>query len=216
MLMRLEETMDSKKHWTKVYGDKPADRVTWYQANPQQSLDMITATGVPADDAIIDVGGGLSFLVDYLLKAGYQDLTVLDIAGNALKSSKDRLGEAANDVAWLEADITEVELPEHHYALWHDRAVFHFLTETKDQQRYASTVRRSLQPGGHIILATFAVDGPPKCSGLDVRRYGQEEISAVFGDGFHLVSSVDELHHTPWDTTQKFTYFHLTAEEEDL
>lgn len=207
--------MDSKNHWDKVYTNKSADQVTWFQSNPQQSLDMITATGVPANGAIIDVGGGMSFLVDYLLKAGYQDLTVLDIAANALQSSRDRLGVAASDVTWLEADITEVRLLENRYSLWHDRAVFHFLTETKDQQRYAAAVRRSLQPGGHIILATFAIDGPPKCSGLDVRRYGDEEISAALGDGFRLVSSVDEVHHTPWDTTQKFTYFHLTAEEDD-
>jgi len=215
MLTRLEGIVDSKKHWTKVYVDKSADQVTWYQANPQQSLDMIAATGVLADGPIIDVGGGLSFLVDYLLKVGYQDLTVLDIASNALRSSKDRLGEAASNVTWLEADIIETRLPESHYALWHDRAVFHFLTETKDQQCYVATVRRSLQPGGHIILATFAIDGPPRCSGLDVRRYSEEELIAAFGDGFRLVSSVDEVHHTPWDTTQKFTYFHLTAEKDD-
>jgi 2-polyprenyl-3-methyl-5-hydroxy-6-metoxy-1,4-benzoquinol methylase len=205
--------MESKTHWNKVYADKPANKVTWYQANPQQSLDMIAATDIPAGSAIIDVGGGMSFLVDHLLDAGYQDVTVLDIAGNALQSSKDHLDEKAGQVTWLEADVTEVQLPEKQYALWHDRAVFHFLTDAQDQQRYVTAVRRSLQPRGHIILATFALDGPQRCSGLDIVRYGEEEIKAVFGDGFRLVSSVDELHHTPWDTTQKFAYFHLTAEE---
>lgn len=205
--------MESKTHWNKMYADKPADNVTWYQENPQQSLELIAVTGVPPDSAIIDVGGGLSFLVDNLLDAGYHDVTVLDVSGNALQSSKDRLGAVARDVTWLEADITKVHLPENKYALWHDRAVFHFMTDAQDQQRYVAAVRRSLQPRGHIILATFALDGPQRCSGLDVVRYGEEEIKAVFGDGFHLVSSVDELHHTPWDTTQKFTYFDFIAEE---
>lgn len=205
--------MESKTHWNKMYADKLADNVTWYQENPQQSLELIAVTGVPPDSAIIDVGGGLSFLVDNLLDAGYHDVTVLDVSGNALQSSKDRLGAVARDVTWLEADITKVHLPENKYALWHDRAVFHFMTDAQDQQRYVAAVRRSLQPRGHIILATFALDGPQRCSGLDVVRYGEEEIKAVFGDGFHLVSSVDELHHTPWDTTQKFTYFDFIAEK---
>ena len=205
--------MESKTHWNKMYADKLADNVTWYQENPQQSLELIAVTGVPPDSAIIDVGGGLSFLVDNLLDAGYHDVTVLDVSGNALQSSKDRLGAVARDVTWLEADITKVYLPENKYALWHDRAVFHFMTDAQDQQRYVAAVRRSLQPRGHIILATFALDGPQRCSGLDVVRYGEEEIKAVFGDGFHLVSSVDELHHTPWDTTQKFTYFDFIAEK---
>lgn len=203
--------MDSKTHWNKVYAGKTVDRVTWYQANPRQSLDMIAATGVPGDSAIVDVGGGMSLLADNLLNAGYQRLTVIDISGNALRSSQDRLGEAANNVTWLEADIREAHLPENHYALWHDRAVFHFLTDAQDQQRYVVAVRRSLRLGGHVILSTFALDGPSRCSGLDVKRYGEDEIKTVFGDGFQLVSSVNELHDTPWDTTQKFTYFHLTA-----
>ena len=204
--------MDTKTHWNKVYTDKSPNQVTWYQAVPKLSLEMIASAGVPADGAIIDVGGGMSFLVDNLLNAGYQDVTVLDIAEDAIQSSKDRLGDTASDVTWLEADITETQLPENRYALWHDRAVFHFLTDVEDQQRYVATVQRALQPGGHLILATFALDGPQSCSGLDVVRYGEEEIKVAFWDGFRLVCITCDLHHTPWDTTQNFIYFHLTAE----
>ena len=204
--------METERHWSAVYAEKSADQVTWYQEIPRQSLELIADAEVPADGAIIDVGGGMSSLVDYLLSAGYENVTVLDIAGNALESCKERLGPAASHVAWLEADITEVQLPRKHYAVWHDRAVFHFLTDERDQERYVAAARRSLQQGGHIILATFSLDGPPRCSGLDVRRYGEEEIRATFGHGFRLIGSVDEVHHTPWDSTQKFTYFHLTAE----
>jgi SAM-dependent methyltransferase len=212
---QVEDRLESKQHWNKVYADKSAEQVTWYQETPQQSLDMIEATGVSADDPIIDVGGGMSFLADCLLKDGYQDVTVLDISGKALKSCQERMGAAASKVAWLEADITEAILPENHFALWHDRAVFHFLTDPLLQQRYVAAVRRSLRPGGHVVLATFALDGPPQCSGLDVARYGVEEIRAAFGDGFQLIESVDEAHDTPWDTTQAFMYFWMRGQEKD-
>ncbi len=212
---QVEDTLESKKHWNKVYADKSAERVTWYQERPQQSLDLISATGAAADGAIIDVGGGVSSLADCLLEDGYQDVTVLDIAGNALESCQERMGAAADHVTWLEADIIEARLLESHYAVWHDRAVFHFLTDTQLQQRYVAAVRRSLRPGGHVILATFAIDGPPSCSGLNVSRYGEGEIMAAFGDGFRLISSVDEAHHTPWDTTQNFTYFVLRMKGEE-
>ncbi len=205
--------MDSKAHWNGVYADKSPDQLTWHQEVPRPSLELIAATGIAADDAIIDAGGGMSFLVEALLDAGYQDVTVLDIAGKALDSSKERLGELAGDVTWLERDLLAAGLPEDRYALWHDRAVFHFLTDDEARQQYVATVRRSLQPGGHVILATFAVDGPQRCSGLDSVRYGAEEIEAVFGDAFRLVGTVDALHHTPWESTQRFTYFHLTAVE---
>lgn len=198
--------MERKQHWENVYSTKPHDQVSWYRDHLENSMRMILNTGVEKDAAIIDVGGGSSTLVDDLLDNGFVDVTVLDISGTAISKSKERLESRAQNVNWLEADITTVVLPEDHYDVWHDRAVFHFLTEVEDRRKYVDLVMRSLKVGGHIIVASFGLDGPQKCSGLDVIRYDPEAMHDEFGDHFKLIKSVGETHETPFGTTQEFIY----------
>lgn len=170
------------------------------------SLEFIRATGVAKDAHILDVGAGASVLVDDLLDAGYHNLSVLDISAAALKVAQARLGSAASRVNWIEADITKLELPEASIDVWHDRAVFHFLTDAADRQRYVQTVQHAVKPGGHVIIATFAEDGPLKCSGLDIVRYSPETLHQEFGSGFKLVKTAKEQHHTPGGADQNFVY----------
>lgn len=198
--------MDRKSHWENIYQTKARDQVSWFREHLDTSLRMITNTGVGREAAIIDVGGGNSTLVDDLLENGYVDLSVLDISGKAIAGSKERLGRKAEDVIWIEADITSAELPKDHYDVWHDRAVFHFLTDPDDRRKYVELVLRSLKPGGHIIVASFGLEGPEKCSGLDVVRYSPDSMHDEFGDAFRLVKSVGETHNTPFGTTQEFVY----------
>lgn len=198
--------MDKKAHWENVYSTKPHDQVSWFREHLDNSLRMIAQTGVEKDAAIIDVGGGSSTLVDDLLDTGFIDVSVLDISGTAIEASKLRLGERADRVNWIEADITDVELMENHYDVWHDRAVFHFLTAAEDRRRYVDLVNRSVNPGGHVIIASFGLAGPMKCSGLDVVRYSPDTMHDEFGDEFELISSLDESHQTPFGTTQEFVY----------
>jgi len=198
--------MNDKSHWENIYTTKETDRVSWYQAHPWESLDLIKRTGIVKSAPIIDVGGGASTLIDHLLDEGFANVTVLDIAPTALERAKTRLGERADQVTWVEGDITQILLPASHYGLWHDRAVFHFLTRAEDRLRYVAAVRRSLKPGGHIIVASFAPDGPSQCSGLDVIRYSPHPLHDEFGAGFVLVDSRSETHITPFGTEQKFIY----------
>lgn len=198
--------MQQKDHWEKVYSTKPTDGVSWYQEHADRSLDLIRGTGVRPDASIIDVGGGASTLVDDLLREGYASLTVLDLSGAALAAARTRLGQRASEVTWLEADITKVGLPAQAYDVWHDRAVFHFLTSEDDRKAYVETVLRAVKPGGHVIVATFAEDGPLQCSGLPVRRYSADELHAEFGQPFTLLRHQREEHHTPFGTVQKFVY----------
>lgn len=198
--------METQQHWENVYQTKSPDEVSWYQPTPEKSLEIITNTGIPHDGAIIDVGGGASTLVDSLLEQGYSTISVLDISANAIVTAQTRLGNNAGRVRWIVADITSVELPSQSIDVWHDRAVFHFLTNPDDQQRYIRLVNHALKPGGHIIVATFAPDGPTKCSGLNVMRYAPEELHSTFGDNFMLMHSEQELHHTPFGTEQSFIY----------
>lgn len=198
--------MQRKMHWENVYSTKPADTVSWYQPHAEQSLAMIRNTGVPRSGAIIDVGGGASTLVDDLVAEGYQNLTVLDLSAAALKVAKRRLRSRAELVDWREGDITTAELPDRHFDIWHDRAVFHFLTAEQDRRAYVANVMRAVKPLGHIIIATFAADGPTKCSGLPVMRYSAEQLHAEFGASFTLVEQEHESHHTPAGTIQKFVY----------
>jgi len=198
--------MNKKEHWENVYQAKAAHQVSWFREHLENSLEMIFATGVGERAAIIDVGGGSSTLVDDLLGAGFQNLSVLDISAKAIENSRQRLGHRAPLVKWIEADITEVELPQNCYDVWHDRAVFHFLTEEHDRRKYGGLAMRSLKIGGHIIVASFGLDGPAKCSGLDVVRYDSETMHGEFGSSFSLVNSLSETHHTPFGTTQKFIY----------
>lgn len=198
--------MQSKDHWEKVYSTKPTDAVSWFQAHADQSLRLIRETGVPLSASIIDVGGGASTLVDDLLNAGYSDVTVLDLSRAALDAAQKRLGSRAGAAHWLEANITEVELPHPAYDVWHDRAVFHFLTSIEERQAYVATVLRAVKRGGHVIVATFAEDGPTQCSGLPVMRYSADALHDEFGAPFKLMKHEKEEHHTPFGTVQKFVY----------
>jgi len=205
-MRRTVAVTDQKTHWENVYRTKRPDEVSWYQREPSLSLELIRRA-VPGPSAqIIDVGGGASTLVDGLLRAGYSNLTVLDLSATALAESRERLGESAARVQWLDDDVLSATLPEAAYDLWHDRAVFHFLTNVADRAAYVAQVRRAVRPGGHVLVATFAEDGPSKCSGLPVARYSPETLHHEFAGGFELVESVREQHVTPGGSTQSFLY----------
>lgn len=198
--------MENKTHWEKIYHTKDSAQVSWYQLHPRLSLRYIQSTGVGHGAHIIDIGGGASTLVDHLLDDGFQHVTVLDISLEALQIAQRRLGQRDVLVTWLEADITQADLSHHVYDVWHDRAVFHFLTQQEERQRYINTVKEAVKPGGHIIISTFASDGPDHCSGLDVSRYDPQSLHNEFGEHFELLDSTHEEHHTPFGTEQKFIY----------
>ncbi len=200
------DEVSRKAHWEQVYADKSPLEVSWYQAEPTLSLSFIDRFGLAKDAAIIDVGGGASVLVDRLCERGFRRLAVLDISAQALDHAKARLGAKGENIEWFEADVTAFRAP-HSYALWHDRAVFHFLTQAEDRKRYVEALRRTLEPGGGLIMATFATDGPLKCSGLDVVRYDAEKLTAELGAEFELLEQATELHITPANKTQRFRYF---------
>ena len=196
---------DRRAHWDQVWRSRGPEQVSWYQPEPRVSLELIAAAGIARDAGIIDIGGGASVLVDRLLDLGYTNLAVLDIAGAAMQASRSRLGARAAAVAWHEADVTGFE-PPRRYALWHDRAVFHFLTQAGDRRRYVATLRKALQPGGTVVIATFAPDGPPKCSGLDVMRHDERSLGAELGEDFLLREVRRETHRTPSEAEQRFIY----------
>jgi len=198
--------MQAKEHWEKVYSTKAADAVSWFQPHANISVSLINDAGVSRDASIIDVGGGASTLVDDLLADGYTNLTVLDLSAAALAAARARLGETAAQVRWIEADVTKANLPDHQFDIWHDRAVFHFLTTPEDRAAYVQAVFRSVKPGGHVIVATFAEDGPDQCSGLPVMRYSPDELHAEFGESFSLLRHQKEAHHTPSGRVQQFVY----------
>ncbi len=195
-----------KAHWENIYRHKSTQEVSWYQQEPTLSLQLIQGSAIPAEEPVIDVGGGASVLVDFLLRSGYLDINVLDISEQALANTKARLGESSRKINWYATDITEFEPPQP-YSLWHDRAVFHFLTAEPDRERYIEVLNQSLRPGGHLIIAAFAIGGPQKCSGLEIVQYDKSRISAELGQCFHLVEEAEELHITPNNIEQKFTYF---------
>ena len=198
--------MSRKEHWDRVYQTKETNDLSWSQPRPALSLELIEAAKIPKDAGIIDVGGGTSLLIDRLIDAGYHPLGVLDISGSALDISRARLGTNAANIEWFEADVTAF-IPPHTFGLWHDRAVFHFLTDPSDRSAYIATLRQTLKPGGAAIIATFAFDGPPKCSGLDVVRYDERSIVTELGAEFQLHETRHETHHTPWESEQRFIYF---------
>jgi len=200
-----EAEFNRKNHWEGIYSDKKAAEVSWYQQYPQQSLALIKATGITPQASIIDIGGGASTLVDSLLEAGYENLSVLDISHAAIEQARARLGQQAARVKWLEQDITKF-VSEDAFDVWHDRAVFHFLTDADDRASYVRAMFGALNPGGHAIVATFDLDGPEKCSGLDIVRYSPETMSEVFGDDFKLVETQTEKHTTPGGASQSFVY----------
>lgn len=197
---------DTKTHWDTVYRTKAPDAVSWYRPHLERSLALIKRATPDLSASIIDIGGGESTLVDDLLTGGYRAITVLDISPAAIEVAKKRLGGLAQHVTWLAADITETNLPKEQYDVWHDRAVFHFLTRPEQRDAYVRQVRHSMKPGGHVIVATFGPEGPTKCSGLDVVRYDADALHGEFGPRFRLVEHATELHQTPFGTTQQFLY----------
>ena len=198
--------MITKAHWETVYPPKKVDAVSWYRPHLEPSLRLIAHAAPGTDSAVIDVGGGEATLVDDLVARGYADVTVLDISQAAIEVAKARLGPASASVHWITGDITAVELGAARYDVWHDRAVFHFLPSADDRAAYVRQVARAVKLGGHVIVATFGLGGPEKCSGLDVVRYDAENLHGEFGPKFRLLDSVTELHETPWGTPQEFMY----------
>jgi 2-polyprenyl-3-methyl-5-hydroxy-6-metoxy-1,4-benzoquinol methylase len=194
-----------KRHWERVYRTHSSTEVGWYQAYPDISLKLIHKTCSRTDCKIIDVGGGTSKLSQYLIDQGYQELTILDISGKSINKAKAQLGEKSNDINWIEADVTGHCFNEQ-YDIWHDRAVFHFLTKDEERKRYISSLNHALRLNGHLIIATFSMEGPPKCSGLSVARYNPETLQKELGDNFNLVESSIEEHKTPSGVTQNFIY----------
>jgi ubiquinone/menaquinone biosynthesis C-methylase UbiE len=198
--------MDLKSHWERVYRTKQPEQVSWYRPHLEKSLELIEAAAPDRDARIIDVGGGESTLVDDLLARGYRQLTVLDVSSTALAVARKRLGANASKVNWLRGDVTTVVLARQPYDVWHDRAVFHFLTSAADRAAYVRQVARAVKPGGHVIVATFGPEGPTTCSGLDVVRYDPGALHDEFGPSFQLVKHLTELHHTPTGSIQQFVY----------
>ena len=196
--------MNRQPHWEAVYQTKSAADVSWTQPEPRLSLSLVREVGEPGG-RVVDVGGGTSPLVDALLDGGYR-VTVLDISAAALERSKARLAERSSQVRWIVADVSDPALDLGVCEIWHDRAVFHFLTEAADRTAYVSLLSRTLTAGGHAIIATFAPDGPERCSGLPVRRYDGAALAAELGPAFTLVRSLPEAHVTPQGKTQSFQY----------
>lgn len=203
--------MDRKAHWDRVYQTVASDQVSWFQPQPTLSLELIRRVAPRSTAAILDVGGGASTLVDHLLESGYRAITVLDLAPTALSAARRRLGQCGASVTWLEADVLGIALASSAYDVWHDRAVFHFLTDPDDRRRYVAQVRHAVRPDGHVVLAAFGPDGPTVCSGLPVVRYSPAALHAELGEGFDLLDSARETHRTPAGRSQEFIYclFHF-------
>ncbi|MBD8872124.1 class I SAM-dependent methyltransferase [Rhodanobacter sp. DHB23] len=193
-------------HWDAVYREKTADQTSWFRPHLDESLRLIDALDMPRELPVLDVGGGRSTLADDLLARGYTDVGVLDISAVAVAESKQRLAAQAPSVHWVVGDVVDLDLPAARVALWHDRAVFHFLTDADERARYVATARHALRPGGHLVIGTFAADGPERCSGLAVTRYDAPALAAVFAPGFRLVSRSRDVHRTPSGNEQAFTY----------
>ena len=198
--------MDPEGHWEAIYRAKAADAVSWYRPHLDVSLRLIERAAGNRSASVIDVGGGESTLVDDLLQRGFANITVLDISATALEETRRRLGPDAERVCWMAADITRVSLPRHAYDVWHDRAVFHFLTDTGARAAYVANALNAVRAGGFVIVSTFGLEGPTRCSGLDVVRYDSEAVHAEFGATFRLMESSNELHYTPWGAAQQFLY----------
>ena len=197
--------MSRKEHWENIYSNKKMNEVSWFQQEPTTSLTLIQKNTQSKDDAIIDIGGGDGFLVDNLLEMGYTNITVLDISANAINKAKERLGINADKVKWIVSDITEF-IPAEQYDIWHDRAVFHFLTQEKDIEYYKILVNENISDNRCLILATFAEDGPEKCSGLKVCKYSEKDMESSFSAAFKVIESFKYKHLTPFGTIQNFTF----------
>ena len=205
--------METKKeHWDKVYQTKPCTEVSWYEPMPQASLKCIADCNLDKSAPIIDIGGGDSFLAEFLISQGYTDVTVVDISEKAIERAKERLGEKAEEISWIVADVTEFS-PEKKYVLWHDRAAFHFLTDDTQVKEYLETLRKALSPGGFVILSTFSDKGPEKCSGLPVKQYSVAQMQKLFSEGFITMNCKNVDHETPSGKTQNFTFCTFQKEE---
>jgi SAM-dependent methyltransferase len=205
-------TENRQAHWQRVYSEKSPERVSWYRPHLDSSLALIERIVPDRAAAILDVGGGASTLVDDLLARGYRNVTVLDIAATVLEVAQRRLGDAAGQAHWLTGDILTIDLPAAGFDLWHDRAVFHFLTTPEDRTAYVRQLVRALRPGGHVLLSTFGSEGPTRCSGLEVVRYDAPSLLHELGPRCRLVESFTELHQTPTGTTQQFLCCHAMLE----
>ncbi|MEA2863462.1 MAG: hypothetical protein QOC84_1418, partial [Bradyrhizobium sp.] len=192
-------------HWENVYTTKGEKQVSWFQQTPAPSLELIELTGAVGSSAVIDIGGGASRLAECLVAKGYEDVTVLDLSAAALASARSRMGDKANQVTWIAADVSAWE-PSRTFDVWHDRAAFHFLTDPNDQAAYVARLRRALCSGGHVIIGTFALEGPERCSGLPVSRHDANSLAATLGRGFELVDTRRHEHTTPWGVTQNFQF----------
>ena len=208
--------MEAKDHWDRVYGTRAPDQVSWFRPHLETSVALIERAARNCAASVIDVGGGASSLADDLIARGYRNITVLDISFAALEVAKRRLGLAGNSIHWLQEDVTEASLPAHSFDVWHDRAVFHFLTQPEQRAAYVQKVALAVKPGGHVIVGTFGPEGPRKCSGLDVMRYDAGALHNEFGVRFRLVESLKELHNTPFGTTQQFLYCYCRLEQESV
>ncbi|WP_276965584.1 class I SAM-dependent methyltransferase [Chryseobacterium sp.] len=194
---------DNKNHWENVYETKSPDQVSWTQKKPQRSLDFIRSSGLGKEASIIDIGGGDSNLVDFLLEEGYENITVLDISAKALEKAQQRLGDSAGKVKWIVTDITDFE-PTEKYDIWHDRAAFHFLTTPEQVSRYIGIAEKNVN--NFIIVGTFSKNGPTKCSGLDIQQYDEESLSEKFEKSFKKLQCITEDHTTPFETIQNFIF----------
>lgn len=208
--------MNQEQHWNRIYRTTAPTEVSWYQPEARLSLELIRRVAPDLNAPVVDVGGGASTLVDGLLGAGYRDLTVLDLAPAALARAQERLGERKDQVRWIVADALDAPLPRASCAVWHDRAVFHFLTDARDRARYVAQAQRVVRPGGHVIVASFGPEGPTRCSGLEVVRYGPKGLHAEFGSAFRLLDSAKEDHRTPAGTVQPFVYCLCRVETRQL
>lgn len=197
------DNTNRKNHWETVYETKNPDQVSWTQEIPKTSLDFISSFGVTKDAKIIDIGGGDSKLVDYLLDTGFENITVLDISEKALEKAKNRLGDKAEKVNWVVSDITEFD-PNTTFDIWHDRATFHFLTTTEQVSKYMETARKSVK--GFMTIGTFSENGPTKCSGLDIKQYNEQTLTEELQNGFDKIRCITEDHITPFNTTQNFIF----------
>lgn len=199
---------DNKSHWERVYATKRPEDVSWFRPHLDRSLAFLERSALDMNSSIVDVGGGASTLVDDLMERGFRCVTVLDVSASALEASKSRLGTMAAAVTWVEADVLEHAFPLESVDFWHDRAVFHFLRDEGERARYVAALTAALKPGGCVVLGTFALEGPERCSGLQVARYDAVSLLAALGDGFELIASAEESHQTPWSTAQAFVYVH--------
>lgn len=198
-------SLDKKTHWEHIYTSKNLEEVSWYEPTPQTSLDFLERFAIAKDAAIIDIGGGDSLLIDYLLALGYSNVTVLDISENALARAKKRLGELAESAQWIVADAATFK-PTQQYDFWHDRAAFHFLTDENDINHYITTIKNHIKPNGYFVIGTFSENGPTKCSGIPIRQYNENALSEKVQQFFKKIKCFTFDHTTPFNTVQNFIF----------